>query len=115
MKKIALVAYNGELMCFSHVMLYALDFAEKGYEVRVVLEGAATALITELNIPGKPFNELYSKMKDQGLISAVCLACSRKMGSFEEAERQGLNLVGDMQGHPSLEGLVAEGFTILSF
>ena len=39
MEKIALVTYNPELMCFGHVLLYALDFHEKGYEVKVVIEG----------------------------------------------------------------------------
>ena len=34
MKKIALIAYDGELTCFAHVMLYALDFQNKGYEVK---------------------------------------------------------------------------------
>ena len=115
MKKIALLAYNGELICFAHVMLYALDFDAKGYEVRVILEGAATKLITELNEEGKPFAELYVKLKQKGLLHAICLACSRKMGSYEEAERQELNIVGDMSGHPSIEPLAAEGFTILSF
>jgi predicted peroxiredoxin len=48
MKKVALLAYNGEPTCFAHVMLYALDFHAKGYEVRVVIEGSATRLITDL-------------------------------------------------------------------
>ena len=39
MKKIVLVTYNPELMCFGHVLLYALDFHKKGYEVKVVIEG----------------------------------------------------------------------------
>ena len=33
MKKVALVVFNGELMCFTHVMLYGRDFAAKGYDV----------------------------------------------------------------------------------
>ena len=48
MKKIALLAYNGELSCFAHVMFYALDFDQKGYKVKVVIEGAATGLIADL-------------------------------------------------------------------
>jgi hypothetical protein len=115
MKKIALLAYNGELICFAHVMLYALDFHAKGHEVKVVLEGAATRLITELAQPGKPFANLYSQLREKGLLSCICRACSQKMGTLEEAERQGLEIVGDMQGHPSIAGLVEEGFEILPF
>ncbi len=65
MKKIALLAYNGELTCFAHVMLYALDCAAKGYEVKVVIEGAATKLITELAISDKPFANLYSQLREK--------------------------------------------------
>jgi hypothetical protein len=37
------------------------------------------------------------------------------MGTLAEAERQGLTIVGDMQGHPAIEGFLREDFTILSF
>ncbi len=115
MKKVALLAYNGELMCFAHVMLYALDFDKKGYEVKVVIEGSATKLISELAKPDAPFSNLYSQLKEKGLLTCVCQACSQKMGTFEEAERQGLAIVGDMQGHPSIDKYLAEGYEIISF
>ena len=115
MKKIALLAYNGELTCFAHVMLYALDFDQKGYAVRVILEGAATSLIGQLADPDAPFGKLYGQLREKNLVSCICRACSQKMGSLEEAEKQGLAIVGDMQGHPSIESLVSEGFQIISF
>lgn len=114
MKKIALLAYNGELTCFAHVMLYALDFAKKGYEVKVVIEGAATSLITELAKPGAPFANLYSQLREKNLLTCICKACSQKMGTLAEAEKQGLAIVGDMQGHPSIEGFLSDGFQIIS-
>jgi hypothetical protein len=115
MKKIALLAYNGELTCFAHVMLYALDFHKKGYEVKVVIEGAATKLIPELAAPGAPFANLYGELKEKGLLTCICKACSQKMGTIEAAESQGLNIVGDMQGHPSIEKYLKEDFEIISF
>ena len=33
MEKVALFAFNGELMCFIHVLLNAIDMKEKGYDV----------------------------------------------------------------------------------
>ena len=33
MKKVVLFAFNGDFMCFIHVLLNALDMHEKGYEV----------------------------------------------------------------------------------
>ncbi len=51
MKKMAFFAFNGESMCFVHVLLNALDMKARGYDVRVVIEGAATKLIPELASP----------------------------------------------------------------
>lgn len=115
MRKLLLLAYNGELTCFAHVMLYAIDFEKKGYEVKVVLEGAATGLIAQLEQPGAPFAELYRQLKEKGLLHCICKACSQKMGTLSAAEQQGLNIVGDMQGHPSIEAFVADGYEIVSF
>ena len=115
MKKVALLAYNGEMMCFAHVMLYALDFDKKGYEVKVVIEGAATKLIADLAKPDTPFANIYNQLKDKGLLTCICQACSQKMGTFDEAKRQGLAIVGDMQGHPSIDTFLAEGYEIISF
>ena len=115
MKKVALLAYNGELTCFAHVMLYALDFEKKGYEVKVVIEGAATSLISNLVKPDAPFANLYSQLREKNLLTCICKACSQKMGTLAEAEKQGLAIVGDMQGHPSIESFLSDGFQIISF
>ncbi len=48
MKKVALFVFNGDPMCFIHVLLNALDMQERGYEGKIVIEGAATKLIPEL-------------------------------------------------------------------
>lgn len=115
MKKIALFAYNGELMCFAHVMLYAQELKEKGYDARIVIEGTATKLIKELGEPGTPFSDLYGAIKEAGLIDCVCMACSKKMGAYDEAVAQGLRVEGGMKGHPSLERYIAEGFSVYTF
>jgi hypothetical protein len=115
MKKIALFAYNGEIMCFSHVLLYALDFFEKGYEVNLVIEGSATKLIGELDNPDSPFHGLYSKVRERQLIGGICQACSAKMGTLDDARKQGLPIVGELNGHPSLERYVKAGFEVFTF
>lgn len=115
MKKIALVAYEGDLMCFSHVMLYAIDYASKGYTVALIIEGAATKLIGDLVKPDAPFAPLYKKVREQNLISCICKACSIKMGTFEEAQAQGLTFGDELQGHPSIEQYTKEGYQVLTF
>jgi len=115
MKKITLIAYDGELSCFAHVMLYALDFDSKGYDVKVIIEGAATRLIPELARPGTPFASLYKEMIDKRLLACVCESCSVKMGAFNSAQEQGLPIDGEMKGHPSLERFVSDGYEIITF
>lgn len=114
-KKVVLVAFNGELMCFIHVLLHALDMKERGYEVKVVIEGSATRLLKEFDSPGTPFAELYKRVKEAGLIDCVCQACSAKMGTISHAEAQHLSLCNEMSGHPSFAKYLEQGFEMLTF
>lgn len=115
MKKIALFAFNGETMCFVHVLLNAIDLHENGYNIKVILEGSATKLIAELNDTAKPFSKLYHTAKDLGLFDCVCRACAAKMGSLSAAEEQNLPLCDDMSGHPSVRKYIEQGYQILTF
>lgn len=115
MEKAVLVAFNGEPVCFAHVMLNALDMQKRGYEVKVVIEGAATALVKTYEEADTPFADLFYKMRDAGLIACVCQACAHKMHSLESVERQGLPLGNDMAGHPSLGQYIDNGYKIITF
>lgn len=115
MKKVVLMVFNGELMCFTHVMLYAKDFMSKGYEVKIVLEGVATKLPAQLVKPDAPFAELFKFIQENNLIDAVCKACSIKLGSHDDIEQIGLPLSGELNGHPSLAKYVEQGYQVITF
>lgn len=115
MKKVVLFAFNGEIMCFVHVLLNALDMKSKGYDARIVIEGAATRLIPDLASEGNPLHALYSNAKGKGLIDGVCKACSTKMGTLKQAEAEGLRLLDEMSGHPSIARYSEEGFEVIVF
>jgi hypothetical protein len=115
MKRIAFFAFNGEAMCFIHVLLNAIEMNEKGHEVKVVVEGAATKLIPELARAENPMHRLYEKAKGLGLIDGACKACSNKMGALEGVQEQGLRLLDEMSGHPSMARYREEGFEIITF
>jgi hypothetical protein len=115
MKKIALFAFNGDPMCFVHVLLNALDMKNNDYEVKVIIEGTATKLVEELADAQKPFANLYKKVKEQGLIDCVCKACAAKTGSLDAAVNQNLPLGDDMSGHPSMTQYIEKGFDIITF
>ncbi len=115
MKKIALFVFNGDPMCFIHVLLNALDMKKKGHDVHTVIEGSAVKLIPELIKEGNPLKKLWEKAKTENLIAGVCKACSAKLGTLEAAEAQKLPLLDDMSGHPSMTGFMESGCDIMTF
>ena len=62
----ALFVFNGDPMCFIHVLLNALDMKAKGYKVKVIIEGAATKLVPELAKEDNPLHKLRKKAKSAG-------------------------------------------------
>ena len=115
MQKVALFVFNGDPMCFIHVLLNALDFSEKGTEAKIVVEGAATKLIPSLAEEDNPLHRLWEKVRAAGMVEGACKACSAKMGTLEAARAQGLSLLEDMTGHPGMAGYRAKGFDIITF
>ena len=115
MRKMALFVFNGDPMCFIHVLLNALDMKEKGYEVKVIIEGAATKLVPELAKSDNPLHKLWENAKSVGLVDGVCKACSNKMGTLQAAKDQSLALLDEMTGHPSMAGYHDAGFEIITF
>lgn len=115
MRKTALFAFRGEMMCFVHVLLNALDMHEKGDEAVVVFEGASVTLVAELAKEDSPFHGLYVKARQADVIAGACRACSAKLGALEAVQAEGLPLLDDMSGHPSMKEFMDKGFEIITF
>ncbi|MDQ7823889.1 MAG: cytoplasmic protein [Candidatus Eremiobacteraeota bacterium] len=112
---IALFAFNGESMCFMHVLLNALDMHQKGLTVAVVIEGAACGLVPQLLDESSPLGGHFLKAEAAGIIAGLCRACAAKAGTLKEAEARGISLLSDMAGHPSMEAFRERGFAIITF
>ncbi len=113
--KVALVAFQGEAMCFAHVLLNAREITRQGGEAAIIIEGLATRLPGELDQAGNPFQGLYQEVRAAGLIAGVCRACATKTGGLAAVQEQGLRLLDEMQGHPSLAAWLQQGYTLLTF
>ncbi len=115
-RKVSIWAFRGDPICIVHVFLNALDMKKIGYDVKIIIEGEATKLIKTYHDEKEkaPFYDLYTEVKKKGLINAVCRACATKMGSVKEAEDEGLPLVGDMSGHPSMSKYTEQGYQIIT-
>ena len=114
-KKIVLFAFRGDVSCFVHVLLNAINYREKGYEAKVVLEGEATKLVAVLAKTDNPMHALFEKTKALGLFAGVCRACSHVLGSQEACVAEGMTLLDDMHGHPGMARYSEAGYAILIF
>jgi len=115
MKKVILFAFNGEFMCFIHVLLNAIDMHERGYDVKIVIEGSATKLVPELAKKENPMFSLYNKAKSLDLIEGACKACSNKMGVLDAVKNEEIKLLDEMSGHPSIGNYREKGFDVITF
>jgi hypothetical protein len=115
MKKVALFVFNGDPMCFIHVLLNALDMKAQKYDCRIIVEGAATQLIPSLDSQDHPLHKLWEATLAAGLVHGVCKACSQKMGTLKHVQEKGLALLDEMNGHPSMAGFQKAGYDIITF
>lgn len=115
MKKVVLFAFNGEMMCFVHVLLNALDMKGKGFNTKIVVEGSATKLIPDLSVEGNLLYGPFKKAQAENLIDGVCKVCATKMGTAEAAQSIGLPLLSDMWGHPGMAKYLQEGYQVIVF
>ncbi|MBF0302832.1 MAG: DsrE family protein [Desulfamplus sp.] len=115
MSKNALFVFNGDPMCFIHVLLNALDMKSKGDDVKIILEGASVKLVPELVKPENMLNGLWKKALHANIVDGVCKACAQKLGTLDDSVKQGLTLLDDMSGHAGMAGYQKQGFLIITF
>jgi hypothetical protein len=122
-KKVVVFAFNGDPACFAHAMLNAMDMKDRGYDVKVVVEGDATKLLSLLRNETKPYADVYRRFRDSGLIDCVCRACATKNGVVPVVIEQNLKLASaapvgqrgdDMAGHPAMAAYMEQGYEVLT-
>ena len=114
MKKVVVFAFSGDPACFAHAMLNAMDMKDRGYDVKVVIEGEATKLLSLLRNETKPYADVYRQFRDRGLIDRVCRACATKNGVVPVVIEQSLKFGDDMAGHPAMAAYIAQGYEVLT-
>jgi len=114
MQKTIIFAFQGNPMCFIHVLLNSQNMAEQGMEGRIVLEGEAVKLVPEMAKKDHFLNKLYRAAQEQGLILGACRVCSHKMGVAEAMTQESIPLIGEMAGHPAMAEYIKQGYTIIT-
>ena len=113
--KFAMFVFNGDAICFVHVLLNALEMHGNGHEPVIILEGASVKLVPELDQPGHWLGTLWNKAREAGLVGGVCKACAAKLGVLEAAQTRGMSMLDDLSGHPSMLAYRKKGFEIITF
>jgi len=114
-EKKVIFAFRGDPLCFIHVLLNGIDLHERGQEGLIIIEGEAVTLVPEMSKPGHFLSALYKKAKNLGILHAACKACSIKLKVEKEIEKEGIPLIGDMSGHPSMGSFIEKGYQIITF
>jgi len=114
MKKVAVFAFSGDPAAFAHAMLTAMDMKDRGYDVKMVVEGDATKLLSLLRNETKPFADVYRRFRARGLIDCVCRACATKNGVVPAVIEQDLKLGGDAAGHPAMAAYMEQGYEVVT-
>lgn len=112
---VVIFAFKGDPMCFIHVLLNGIDLHERGKGGQIIIEGEAVKLVEEMSKPGHFLHTLYTKAKELGIILGACKACSVKLKVDTAVQEDGINLIGDMSGHPSMGKFMDKGYTIITF
>jgi hypothetical protein len=107
-------AFSGEPTCFAHVMLNAVELHDKGHDVKVVVEGDATKLLSLLRNETKQYADIYRRFRSQNLIDCVCKACATRTSVVPAVIEQGLRLEDAMSGHPSMARYLEAGYEIVT-
>ncbi|MCH7576959.1 MAG: DsrE family protein [Chloroflexi bacterium] len=101
-----------------HSMIYSKELKEKGHEVRLVFDGASTEWLAKWGDPqdgdDRMMGGFFSQLKDAGLTYVVCDFCSGAFSVHDKLKTQGEPLVAEYMNHPSVAGLIDEGFQIIT-
>jgi hypothetical protein len=114
-QKKVLFAFQGDPMCFIHVLLNGIDLYERGLEGLIIIEGEAVTLVPKMSKPDHFLSTLYHKAKALGILHGACRACATKLNVAKEIEKEGIPLIGDMSGHPSMGSFIEKGYEIITF
>jgi hypothetical protein len=91
----------------------AKEAQEKEGDARVVFDGAGTQWVGKLSDAAHDYRDLFSSVRPS--VQGACAYCSEAYGVKESVEANDVELLGAFDGHPSIAGLIDEGYQVLTF
>ena len=112
--KYLFLATDENKMQLYHLLLNAINFHEKGHEITTILECASPKLLIGI-ADGTVKLPVFDKAMKLGIIDHACKACTAAFSATEAAQKLGVVLKGELNGHSDLLKFADAGFSILSF
>ena len=108
------LATDDNKMQMYHLLLNAINFLENGHEVTTVLECASPKLLIGIS-DGTIKLPVFDKAMELGIINHACKACTSAFSATEAAEKLGVPLKGELNGHSDLLKFIEAGYSIFTF
>ena len=96
----------------ANALTTAREMKQEGDEVKVIFDGAGTKWAAELSGEHK-YSKLLDQVRDQ--VEGACAYCSNAYQVEDAVRAAGIDLIDDFDGHPSLRGLIGDGYQVLTF
>jgi hypothetical protein len=116
-RKLLLVVFTNDACRRNHAFMYAIECAQHGHTVRLILDGEAVQCLRARE--GR-FATLFDEAAALGLLEGVCKTAaggcgdaSRDLGAL--AQNSGLPLLDSMRGHGGVARFVDEGYEVVVF
>ena len=119
-RKLLFVVFSGDACRQNHALMYALDLHAKGHTVKLILEGEATGMMSEIGVSGSRRGTLLRQACDAGIVAGACQRASSGCASDDPARKvadvarsHGIGLLSELDGHASIEPFVGEGYELV--
>jgi hypothetical protein len=118
MPKAALVVFAGTegregVGRIANALVTAKEFKETGDEVTIVFDGAGTTWIGTLADASHRYHNAFEEVRDR--VAGACSYCADRYGVTEQIEQAGIPLLDEYEQHPSIRGLLADGYQVVTF
>lgn len=100
-----------------HALVYTKELVERGHATRLIFDGAATQWLARWGAPDsdddRRMGAFFGALKEAGVAYTVCDFCA---GAFQVRDALAdlrEPLTGEYMDHPSIAGLIEEGYKLL--
>ena len=119
-RKILFVLFAEDVCRQLHTFLYAVDLHRKGYSTRIIVEGMATRLLSDLEQAPPRLQKAVSDASAAGIIAGACLQASSGCGSVEDRDivdaikSRGVAFLSDLDNHAGIEPFIRDGYEVIA-